>query len=248
MNFKDHFSGHAGLYAQARPHYPAGLFEWIARNAPARGCAWDAGCGNGQASVALAAHFERVVATDPSAGQIANAQPHPRVEYRVEPAEHTSLDGHCADAITVAQALHWFDLPRFIDELGRVAKPGALFVAWAYAGCSVDARVDAVIAQLYDGTLGAYWPPERTLVDEGYASLALPFTAVSAPRFEMRVQWNARQLLAYLASWSAAQRYRAATGEDAIAATTQALHAAWGDPEQVREVRWQLAVRACRID
>ncbi len=49
MNFKDHFSGHADLYAQARPHYPDALFAWIAANAPARDCVWDAGCGNGQA-------------------------------------------------------------------------------------------------------------------------------------------------------------------------------------------------------
>lgn len=251
MNFKDHFSGHASLYRDARPHYPDTLFEWIARNAPARGCAWDAGCGNGQASVALAQHFERVIATDPSAQQIGNAQPHPRIDYCVEPAERSSLADHSVDAITAAQALHWFDLPRFVDEVRRVAKPGALFAAWAYAGCSVDAPDDAsintLIEHLYDGTLGAYWPPERRLVDEGYASMALPFAPVQAPALEICVHWNAAQLLAYLSSWSAAQRYRAATGKDAVASITDALRAAWGDPAQPRAVRWRLAVRAGHI-
>ena len=46
MNFKDLFSGHSDLYLRARPLYPAALFEWIAAEAPARDCAWDAGCGN----------------------------------------------------------------------------------------------------------------------------------------------------------------------------------------------------------
>jgi SAM-dependent methyltransferase len=255
MSFKDHFSNHADLYAKARPHYPGALFDWIAAEAPARDCAWDAGCGNGQASVALARRFGRVIATDPSAQQIDNAVAHLHVEYRNEPRDlsakdggyHTSIDAHSVDAIAVAQALHWFDLPAFIAEVRRVAKPGALFAAWCYANCSVTPAVDAVIAHLYDDILGAYWPPERTLVDEGYASLDIPFAPVAAPAFEMRVDWAARQLLAYLASWSAAQRHLKATGQDAVAAITDELLAAWHDPEHVRPVRWTLGMRAGRL-
>ncbi len=247
MNFKDHFSGHADLYARARPHYPEALFEWIAAQAPARVCVWDVACGNGQASVALARRFERVIATDPSARQIAQAQADPHVEYRVEPAEHSSLAEHSVDAITVAQALHWFDLSRFVDEVRRVAKPGALFTAWSYAGCSVGAGIDTQIVRLYEDILGAYWPPERKLVDEGYASLSIPFTPVDTPTFEMRADWNAEQLLAYLRSWSAAQRYRAATGEDAIELIAGELRKRWNDPERPRVVRWKLALRAARV-
>lgn len=256
MNFKDHFSGHASLYAQARPHYPDALFDWVAQQAPSRECAWDVGCGNGQASVALARRFARVIATDPSAQQIDNAQQDPRVEYRVEPPSFSATDGdryrttitdHSVDAVTVAQALHWFDLSTFVEEVRRVAKPGALFAAWTYAGCNVNTEVDAVIARLYDAMLGPYWPPERRLVDEGYASLTLPFEPLQAPAFEMRMEWNAAQLLGYLQSWSAAQRYRAAAGRDAIAEIADSLHDAWGDPQQVRAVRWNLGMRAGRI-
>ena len=247
MSFKDHFSGHASLYAQARPHYPDALFDWIAQTAPSRECAWDVGCGNGQASVALARRFERVIATDPSAQQIGNAEQHPRIDYRVEPGERTSIADRSVDAITVAQALHWFDLPRFVDEVKRVARPGAIFAAWTYAGCNVTPQADAVIARLYDDMLGAYWPPERRLVDEGYASLALPFDPLPAPAFEMRMEWTAEQLLAYLSSWSAAQRYHAATGRDAVAEIAGALREAWGDPRQPRAVRWTLGMRAGRV-
>jgi SAM-dependent methyltransferase len=256
MSFKDHFSNHAGLYAKARPHYPEALFDWVAAEAPARSCVWDAGCGNGQASLALAQRFERVIATDPSAQQIGNAVADPRVEYRNEPRDlsastggyHTSIDAHSVDAITVAQALHWFDLPAFLAEVRRVAKPGALFVAWCYANCSVTPAVDAVIAHLYDDILGAYWPPERKLVDEGYASLDIPFAPMAAPAFEMCVDWTAPRLLAYLASWSAAQRHLKATGQDAIAAITDELLAAWHAPQHARPVRWRLAMRAGRVE
>lgn len=256
MNFKDHFSGHAALYAQARPHYPDALFEWIAAEAPARECVWDAGCGNGQASVALAGHFEHVIATDPSEKQLRNAAAHPRVDYRNEPRTlpagaghgyHTSICDRSVDAVTVAQALHWFNLEPFLAEVQRVAKPRALFAAWCYANCSVTAAVDAVIARLYDDLLGSYWPPERRLVDEGYVSLAIPFTPVHAPTFEMRVNWNAHQLLAYLSSWSAAQRHLAATRSNAIEAVSGALISTWGDPDQIKPVRWTLAMRAGRV-
>ena len=247
MTFKDHFSGHSDLYLKARPHYPEALFAWIAEQAPAHDCAWDAGCGNGQASVALAEHFMQVIATDPSEKQIGNALANPRVEYRNESAEHTSIAARSVDAITVAQALHWFDLPAFLAEVRRVAKPGALFAAWCYANCSVTPAVDAVIAHLYDGILGAYWSPERRLVDEGYASLDIPLVPVATPILEMRVDWNARQLLVYLESWSAAQQYMRATDRDAVAAVAAELIAAWGDAERIRPVRWDLAMRAGRV-
>ena len=247
MNFKDYFSGHADLYVQARPRYPAALFEWIATQAPARACVWDVGCGNGQASLALAQHFEHVIATDPSGEQLRNAAAHPRIEYKHEPAEHTSIADHGVDAVTVAQALHWFELDAFVAEVRRVAKSGALFAAWCYANCSVTPAVDAVIAHLYDDILGAYWSPERRLVDEGYGSLDIPFAPITAPAFEMRVDWNAQQLLAYLTSWSSAQRYLKVTGNDAVAAIATELMAAWHGRRHVRPVRWSLAVRAGRV-
>ncbi|HEX7326734.1 MAG TPA: class I SAM-dependent methyltransferase [Rhodanobacteraceae bacterium] len=245
--FKDYFSGHADLYAKARPHYPVALFDWIAHTAPARGLCWDAGCGNGQASVTLAQRFARVIATDPSARQIGNAESRSNIDYRVERAEHTTLAAQSVDAVTVAQALHWFDLSAFIGEVRRVAKPGAAFAAWCYATCSVTPAVDAVVAHLYDAVLGAYWSAERRLTDTGYATLELPFGSVPQPAFEMRVDWNAVQLLAYLASWSAAQKYRTATGRDAIADVAPELRQAWGDPAAVRPVRWPLGLRAGRV-
>jgi hypothetical protein len=85
-------------------------------------------------------------------------------------------------------------------------------------------------------------------VDRGYATLAIPFTPLDAPDFEMRVDWNAHQLLAYLSSWSAAQRYRSATGSDAIRTISTDLVSAWGAPGRTRPVRWTLALRAGRID
>jgi SAM-dependent methyltransferase len=243
MAFKDHFSTQAGTYARARPGYPAALFDWLAAQAPARRLAWDAGCGNGQAAQALAEYFERVVATDPSAAQLEHAPPHPRIDYREEPAETPSLPAGRVDLITVAQALHWFDLERFHEAANRVLAPGGVIAEWSYALCEVDPGVDRVFMRLYDGVLGAYWPAERRHVETGYADLPFPFRRLEAPTFAMVCRWTLPQYLDYLRSWSASARYRAAHGEDPVSLLAGALAAAWGDPRAAREVRWPLALR-----
>src|SRR3954471_23387114 len=107
MDFKDLFSAGAAAYARFRPTYPPALFDWLAATAPARGLAIDVGTGNGQAAVALAERFERVLALDPSEQQLANAAAHPRVQYRHAPAEATGAPAACADLVTAGQAFHW---------------------------------------------------------------------------------------------------------------------------------------------
>jgi SAM-dependent methyltransferase len=244
VTFKDHFSGHAAVYARARPRYPAELFDWLAAQCGQRDLVWDAGCGNGQASVALAEHFRSVFASDPSATQIDAAAPHPNVRYAVEPAERCSLPDHGADLVTVAQALHWFDHPAFYEEARRVLKPGGVIAAWCYERSSVNPDVDAVFARLYVDTLDGYWPAERRHIEAGYATLPFPFAErPPPPLFELRCDWNLDQYLAYLSSWSAAQRYLKATGRDAVAEFAPALAQAWGDPGAVRAVRWPMAFR-----
>ncbi|MEP6938843.1 MAG: class I SAM-dependent methyltransferase [Rudaea sp.] len=247
--FKDHFSGHAQAYRDARPTYPTALYAWLAQESPDRQLAWDVGCGNGQASVALAAHFARVIGTDPSANQIAGAQPQANVEYRVEPAERSSLADASASVVTVAQALHWFDFAPFYAEVRRVLRPGGMLAAWSYAACKVaDPGVDRIIARLYDDLTGPFWPPERAYVDAGYRTLPFPFTPVAAPAFPMLVRWRVEQLLRYLRSWSATQRFITALGEDPVAIVEDDLREAWGDADRQRDVSWIFHLRAGRVD
>lgn len=252
MTFKDHFSGHASRYRDARPLYPEALFDWLAAEAPTRGLVWDAGCGNGQASVALAARFARVLATDPSAQQIGNAERKPNIDYRIEPAEQCSLPDASADLATVAQALHWFDFARYFAQAARVLAPRGVLAAWAYSDCHIEPAIDALKNRVYVDLTGAYWPPERDYVEAGYRTIPFPFGAdapfeeIAAPAFEMRVDWNAHQFLAYLRSWSATQRYIGANGADPVATVEKELIEAWGDPEEPRAVRWDFHVRAGR--
>src|SRR5260370_39494612 len=106
MSFKDHFSKQAADYAKFNPRYPQELFHYLGSIASSRQLAWDCGTGNGQAAVGLAAVFDRVIATDASEKQIANAQSHDREEYRVAPAENSRLESEKIDLLMVSQAVH----------------------------------------------------------------------------------------------------------------------------------------------
>ena len=243
--FKDHFSKQAAGYAQFRPRYPRELFDYLGSIAPSRQLALDCGTGNGQAAIGLASVFVRVIATDASEKQIAHAQPHGVVEYRVALAENSGIGSDTIDLVMVAQALHWFDLDRFYPEVQRVLKPNGVFAASAYNLLHIKPAIDEVIDRYYYDVVGAFWPPERKLVEQ-FASLPFPLSKVDAPSFTMAVRWNLDQLLGYLSTWSATQRFIAAKGSDPLEQITDALHNAWGNYQQVRTVTWPLAVRVGR--
>ena len=152
MSFKDHFSTQAAIYAQARPTYPAAWFTELARLAPGHELAWDAGAGNGQASTGLAAHFAQVIATEPSAAQLAEAAPHPKVNYHQSAETAPMIADGSVDLVTVAQAVHWFDRPNFYAEVRRVLRPGGVVALWAYELGIISPEINAAVLRFYKGT------------------------------------------------------------------------------------------------
>jgi SAM-dependent methyltransferase len=245
-SFADHFSGAASDYASYRPRYPGPLFQWLAQQVPDRQRVWDCGTGSGQAAVALAPYFHEVVASDPSVAQLAHASRGDNVRYVAMTAERAALADDTVSLVTVAQALHWFDRPAFFAETRRVLVPGGLLAVWRYGLASIDPRVDAIVGRFYRETVGPYWPPERQLVEEGYARLDFPFEELASPPFAMEAEWTLPQLAGYLSTWSAVSRYRAALKQDPVPTLVRALEVVWPHTDEPRVVHWPLEVRLGR--
>lgn len=245
MSFKDHFSTKAAAYAKARPTYPPELFAELARLAPGHGLAWDAGTGNGQAAVGLAAHFERVVATEPSEAQLAQAVAHPRVNYHRSAETAPMIADGTADLVTVAQAAHWFDRAKFYAEVRRVLRPGGGVALWTYGLCEIAPEIDAAVLRFYNGPIGPYWPAERHHPETGYRELDFPFPELPFPTAAMELEWTLGEFTAYLRTWSAVTRFSKDKGVDPVPALEAELAPLWG--AGARKVSWPLAGRLGRV-
>jgi SAM-dependent methyltransferase len=244
MGFADHFSSIAARYAAYRPRYPQALADALAERCARTDLAWDAGCGSGQLSTSLAAHFAQVIATDPSEAQLASAEGHARVAYRRVTAEASELPDGIADLAVAAQAAHWFDWPRYVAEVGRVTRPGALVALVTYNIVRVDGPPGDAIARYY-AELAPFWPAERRHVEDGYRALVWPWPAVEPPAIDMAARWTREELFGYVTTWSATVRLVDARGPARLDALAAELAATWPDGE-ARDVRWPLTIRLAR--
>jgi SAM-dependent methyltransferase len=234
-------------YARFRPEYPRELAAFLASAAPDGGLAVDVGCGNGQLTQLLAPYFNRVVGLDPSADQIANAVPNERIQYACAPAEQLPVLDASASLVTAAQAAHWFDLPAFYREVRRIAVPGAVVALVSYGVLRLEPLLDERFQAFYRDEIGPYWPPERKLVDTGYATIAFPFEELAPPSLDIRLDWHLSDFIGYVLTWSATRSAREAGKDALLMAFFDDIAALWGDPNAKRPVSWPINMRIGRV-
>ena len=243
----DYFARQADRYSRHRPLYPDELFSQLAGLCQAHELAWDVGTGSGQAAGGVARHFERVLATDASEEQIAHAHPHANVTYRRAPAHSSGLDEGSVDLVTVATALHWFDLDAFYAEVRRVLRPAGVIAVWGYQDTSVTPAVNEVLVRYRTEVVGEDWAFQVRLLTDQYRTVPFPFEEVTAPtHLFARADMALDDVMGYLESWSATQRHRERTGRDPLDLIRSDLATAWGDPATVRTVQWPLFMRIGR--
>jgi ubiquinone/menaquinone biosynthesis C-methylase UbiE len=259
-NFKDLFSSNSKKYASSRPTYPRPLFEFLVELVQYRNLAWDCATGNGQAAVFLSEYFEQVIASDASKEQIENAQPRDNIRYEVFRAEKTTLADNSVDLVTIAQALHWFDLDDFYKEVKRVLRKedngpgsvggglGGVIAAWAYGLHSISPYIDNITHLLYEDILGSYWPKERKIVENKYQDIPFPFHEIDAPVFQIELDWTLSDLVGYLYTWSSVQKFIGKNNSDPIKQVYDSLADAWSDKNswQKRRVIWPIYIRVGR--
>jgi SAM-dependent methyltransferase len=117
------FASAADVYERARPSYPEEAVAWMAgRTGLAAGrTVVDVGAGTGKLTRLLPATGARVIAVEPIAEMRAKLEGFEALDGT---AEALPLEDASVDVVTVAQALHWFDLDRALPEVHRVLRPG----------------------------------------------------------------------------------------------------------------------------
>ena len=152
----------AELYGQVRRGYPAALFDDLTKLA---GLGPDSrileiGCGTGQATVDLATRAHSVLALDPGAQLIAQAQAQAQtsdianIQYRVSRFEDFTPAKGGFDLITSAQAWHWVDPAIGFPKAAESLKPGGHFAIFGHVPMSLPEPFNSAFRPIVD----RYWP------------------------------------------------------------------------------------------
>lgn len=127
------------VYDDCRPGYPAAAVELICARAGRNAVVADIGSGTGKLAVLLAATASSLWAVEPNAYMrrvlTLRTEKMPQVRVVAASAERTHLPDGSVDAITVAEAYHWFDNDEARREFRRILKPdGYVFLLWNHFG------------------------------------------------------------------------------------------------------------------
>jgi len=249
-NFKDNFSVQSKEYSFSRPTYPDELFKFLSELTTNHELAWDCATGNGQAAIELCKYFDQVIASDASENQIKNKFERKNILYKVFPAEQASIPNDSVDLITVAQGLHWFDFERFYSEVMRVAKNNAIIAAWSYTMHKITPKIDKITDRLNFGgdILGDYWAKEIRYVKENYKTIPFPFEEIITPKFTISVKLDLIQILKYIETWSAVQKYRLERKTDPVELIKNELRQYWKDELERKTVTWEMNLKVGRIE
>src|SRR6188768_1799574 len=225
---KDLFSKQADLYARYRPAYPKELYEYILSFVREKNAVWDCATGNGQAAVVLADYFKKVIATDISAAQIEKATLKKNIEYLVCPAESTLFADNTFDLVTVAQAYHWLKWKEFKKEVTRVCKPEAIIAIWTYNRNKIgDKKIDDTIFSFYENVTKPFWDYERKYVEELYKTVEFDYELLPVKDFETTLNWQREDMIGYISSWSAIQKYIKVNGNSPIPIIEEEINKLW---------------------
>jgi len=148
---------------------------------PYRRCL-DVGCGSGQSTGAFAQYFQDVIGQDISEAQLEQGrkvETNSNVTYRLGRAEALQCEDQSCELVYASSAAHWFDLPKFFEEVERVLVPNGVLCLYG----STNRRLvhETFTDDLWEAykevalKLAPYKHPKRKLAAERFSTIDLPF-------------------------------------------------------------------------
>lgn len=194
MNAHRAFSTKAEKYARYRWSYAPEAVDAFCQAAGlgAQSSAADLGAGTGILTRQLAGRVGHVFGVEPNPEMLREAQKHltglPNCTLLAASAEMTGLPAGSVDAITVAEAAHWFDFIPARNEMLRILKPGG----WLglFHNRSTDRERDQAVQELRSPAYGVSAPafPQPGAPWEDFYNGA-PCQTLTFP-FQLRQQYD----------------------------------------------------------
>lgn len=147
------FADRQQVYDDFRPSYPEAALALIRHHAGPQAIFADVGSGTGKLAVLCAPEARRLYAIEPNIHMrqvlVSRTAHLPQVQVLSATAESIPLPDHSVDAITVAEAYHWFDNPEARSEFRRILRPGGhVFLLWNhFEHNAYDDRMQAISQQ-----------------------------------------------------------------------------------------------------
>lgn len=232
------FNKEAKQYKAARPQYPDALFDFLSAQTRNHDLAIDCGAGNGQATIPLAARFKDVAGVDIGEKLLASATQANNAYYLLSSASALPFRSASADLVTVAAAVHWFDLDKFYAEADRVLKPGGVLALWAYYMPKVTPEIDSVVKNFFEVRLAKHVDQRRKWIINGYDDLPFPYEQKEKKIFEYAIKGNFNRFAAVLETSSFVQREIEATGKNPLDEIKGELKKLWGHGNKKRPLTW----------
>ena len=172
----------------------------------------------------------QVVGIDVSESQILSAKNSTNipsnVEFKVGPSEVLNYEDETVDLITVCQAVHWFDIPKFYKEVDRVLKPNGVLAVIGYHTPNICENIGMTLEQanhlndlrnnFFFETLKSYWAPEVYMVTSSYDQLPIISyeTIERCNHFFVDVEGTIEDMAGDILTWSGFNKFRQIKGDD----------------------------------
>jgi ubiquinone/menaquinone biosynthesis C-methylase UbiE len=213
------FAVASDAYERARPDYPRAAVEFLADRLELRTGRrlLDLAAGTGKLTRQLLETGVEIVAVEPVGPMRAHLSALlPSVDVRPGVAEQIPLADGSVDAVTVAQAFHWFRAEAALGEIHRVLRPGgALALLWntrdendglqrtltellqglergtpRRRGVDAEALLDA--SPLFGVVEAARFPHAQELDEQGFVERTLSISFVASAPEEVRARTERR--------------------------------------------------------
>lgn len=157
----------------------------------------DVGTGTGQLAELLSTRIDQVLAVDPSATMLEAAIKKPNIVYKQARAEDLyqvfEADAGSIDLITVSQALHWFNVPDFLQQAYKLLRPGGSLIVLGYAYLFFpELESNSAVQDLSIRAFDEVWERGRELIDRLYLDLNFspPFDQVTKQYYQINPVWK----------------------------------------------------------